>query len=77
MLRRILIAVLWAGVGYVAGGFAGGFLVYLLSSNVHDRDLEAAMTGAFFIGPAFAILAFAVAYLRASAAPRDNNPFIR
>lgn len=39
MLRRILIGVLWAGVGYVVGGLGGGFLV-------HDRDLEAAMTGA-------------------------------
>jgi hypothetical protein len=40
-------------------------LVNLMSSNSHDRSVEAAMTGAFFIGPLVAVLAFVatLAYL--------------
>jgi hypothetical protein len=30
--------------------FGGGSLVSLLSSNTHDRSVEAAMTGAFVVG---------------------------
>jgi hypothetical protein len=32
-------------LGYLVGGVAGGFLVYLLSSNMHDLSVEAPMTG--------------------------------
>ncbi len=42
-----------------------GLLVSLLSSNSHDRSLEAAMTGAFVLGPLAAVVAFAVGYVRA------------
>jgi hypothetical protein len=47
-------------VGYIVGLFGGMWLVSMLSSNTHDRTVEAAMTGAFFIGPLMAILAFVV-----------------
>ncbi|HET9223154.1 MAG TPA: hypothetical protein VFO07_11645 [Roseiflexaceae bacterium] len=47
-------------VGYIVGLFGGMWLVSMLSPNTHDRTVEAAMTGAFFIGPLMAILAFVV-----------------
>lgn len=55
-MKRIGVAFLMGLVGYVAGGLIGYGLVMLLSSNVHDRAMEAAMTGAFFVGPITAIL---------------------
>jgi len=64
-MRRFLIGLLWAVPGYIVGAFAGGYLVSLLSSNTHDRSVEAAMTGAFVLGPLAAIIAFAIGALRA------------
>ncbi len=37
--------------GYAIGAFGGGSLVSLLTSNTHDPGVEAAMTGAFVLGP--------------------------
>jgi hypothetical protein len=65
MLRRIGIGMLWGFVGYVCGAFGGGWLVNQLSSNTHDRQLEAAMTGAFLFGPLVGIVAFAIGLWRA------------
>ena len=48
--------VLAAGIGYVA--------IQQFSSNVHDRDLEAAMTGAFVAGPIGAVVAFVIGFVR-------------
>lgn len=52
------------GIGLVAGvlGYAvaaslGGWLVFRLSSNRHDRAQEAAMTGLFVLGPIAAVVA--------------------
>jgi len=64
-MRRFWTGLLWALIGYVAGAFGGGLLVSLLSSNSHHRSLEAAMTGAFVLGPLAAVVAFAVGYVRA------------
>ena len=60
MLRRIGIGLLSAVVAYLVGAFGGGYLVSVFSSNQHDRDVEAAMTGAFFFGPLAAIVGFAI-----------------
>lgn len=65
MARRILVGLLWAVGGYIVGAFAGGWLVSALSSNTHDRNLEAAMTGAFVIGPMAAIFGFVIGFGRA------------
>lgn len=64
-MRRFLIGLLWALPGYVVGAFGGGLLVSLLSSNTHDRSIEAAMTGAFVLGPLVAVAAFAIGFARA------------
>jgi hypothetical protein len=60
MLRRLLIAFAFAIPGYLLGAFGGGILIDILSSNRHDRGVEAAMTGAFVFGPVIASIAFIV-----------------
>lgn len=73
-MRRVLVAMLWAVPGYLAGAFAGGLLVSVLSSNTHDRSVEAAMTGAFVFGPLCAVVAFAIAIRRAGGPPKEPLP---
>lgn len=63
-MRRLLIGLLWAVPSYLVGAFGGGYLVYALSSNQHDLDVEAAMTGAFVLGPLAAIIGFAAGFVR-------------
>ena len=58
--------VLWAIPAYLAGAFGGGYLVSLLSSNTHDRSVEAAMTGAFVLGPLAGLVGFVVGAVRAA-----------
>jgi len=64
-VRRFAIGLLRAVAGYGAGVIAGYFLVMRLSSNGHDRSVEAAMTGAFVFGPAAALFAFVAGVVRA------------
>ena len=51
MGKRIAMGILGGVLGYALAAFGGGYLVSALSSNTHDRSVEAAMTGAFVIGP--------------------------
>ena len=64
MLRSLAFAFAWGLAGYLIGAFGGGWLTTKLSSNAHDRSTEAAMTGAFVYGPALALIAFIVGFLR-------------
>ena len=64
MLRRVGIGVLWAVPAYLVGAFGGGFLISLLSSNTHDRSVEAAMTGAFVLGPLAGLIGFVAGVVR-------------
>ncbi len=52
-LGRVLLA---AVLGYLLGFIGGMVLIEALSSNSHDKSLEAAMTGAFVVGPACSLL---------------------
>jgi hypothetical protein len=65
MLRRVLIGFACAIPGYLMGAFGGGWLIDVLSSNRHDRGMEAAMTGAFVLGPAVAVIAFVIGLVMA------------
>ena len=65
-MKRFAIGVLCALTGYIVAAFASYFLVLQLSSNVHDRSVEAAMTSVFFFGPIGAVLAFAAGLILAS-----------
>jgi cytochrome bd-type quinol oxidase subunit 2 len=64
VLRSLAIGLGWAIAGYLIGAFGGSWLVTKLSSNMHDRSTEAAMTGAFVFGPALALIAFIVGFIR-------------
>jgi hypothetical protein len=57
-------------LGYAVGAAVGGLLVDAVSSNTHDRSVEAAMTGAFAIGPLVAVIAFVVGFARAGGGRR-------
>lgn len=60
MLWRIGIGLVCAIAGYVIGAFGGGYLVSQVSTNSHDGNVEAAMTGAFVTGPLVAIISLIV-----------------
>ena len=63
-MKRVGTALLYAIVAYVVAALAGYLLVQQLSSNVHDRAVEAAMTGAFVVGPLGAVVGFVVGLVR-------------
>jgi hypothetical protein len=42
--------------GYVIGIFDGILLLGAFSPNIHDRSVEAAMTGTFVAGPLMAVV---------------------
>ncbi len=63
--KRLLLSFGLGLVGYVVGLFGGLGLVSLLSSNQHDRSMEAAMTGAFVVGPLTGLLFAVVTFVRA------------
>lgn len=60
-VKCMMIGLLCGVFGYFVAVEAGYFLTMLLSSNVHDRSLVAAMNSAFVFGPGGAVAAFAVA----------------
>lgn len=59
-MKTFGLALLAAMGGYIAGLFGGMLLVEVFSSNTHDKSMEAAMTGAFVIGPLMALVAVIV-----------------
>ena len=61
---RLLVGLLWAACAYVAGGLLGYVLTMGLSSNVHDREVEAAVTGALVVGPLCALTGFVAGVVR-------------
>ncbi len=70
-MRRVGLGLLWAIPAYLVGAFGGGYLVSVLSSNTHDRSVEAAMTGALVWGPIAGIIGFIVGAMR-GARSRDH-----
>ena len=53
----------------IIAAVASYFLVLLFSTNLHDREVEAAMTSAFFFGPIGALLAFVIGVIRSGRRP--------
>lgn len=68
-MKRLGTGLLYAIVAYVVAAIAGYFLVQQLSSNVHDAAVEAAMTGAFVVGPLGAVVGFVVGLVRGGRSP--------
>jgi hypothetical protein len=64
-MRRLVIGLLCAVAGYLLGAFVGYWVITWLSSNAHDRSVEAAMTGAFVCGPLGALIAFFAGFVLA------------
>jgi hypothetical protein len=62
-MKKVLLVLLAAAAGYVLGALAGYGAIELLSSNQHDRSVEAAMTGAFVTGPAGLVIAAIIAFI--------------
>ena len=57
-MRRFLVALLGAPVGYLLFASAGYWAIELFSNNAFDRSLEASMTAVFVSGPGGAIIGF-------------------
>ncbi|MFO1115878.1 MAG: hypothetical protein U1E28_09360 [Beijerinckiaceae bacterium] len=54
-MRRFFAAIAGLVAGYAAGAFLGYWAIMLLSTNTHDRALEASMTSGLILGPLGAI----------------------
>jgi hypothetical protein len=61
---RLLRAIGFGIAGYAAGGLLGYVLVMGLSQNQHDIGVEAAMTGAFVVGPLVGLVGAIVGFVR-------------
>ena len=53
--KAVLLAFLWGIAFYFIGLFGGLGILPLVSTNSHDGGVEAAMTGAFVLGPLLAL----------------------
>ncbi len=62
-MKIFFLSLLVAVAAYLVAAVGGYFLITKLSSNAHDRSMEASMTAAFVLGPIAAIIAFIAAYL--------------
>lgn len=60
-MRRPGFGALGAIAGYAIGAVAGYLLIGALSSNAHDRPVEASMTAAFVAGPLGALIGLVAA----------------
>ena len=65
-MMRVLQILLIAGVGYAVCAVAGYFLVMAVSTNRHDKSVEAVMTAVFVVGPLGAIAAGILSAFRGS-----------
>jgi membrane associated rhomboid family serine protease len=72
-MKRFAIGLGCAVGGYALGAFAGFFIIQWLSSNVHDRSVEAAMTSAFVFGPLGAVAGFVVGFVLAGRLSRRRQ----
>jgi uncharacterized membrane protein len=55
-MKRFAIILCAVIVGFVVFAFCGYWMIFLLSSNTHDRTMESTMTGIFVIGPLGAVI---------------------
>lgn len=66
---------LLAAIGGYVLGFIGSMLaIELFSSNTHDQSMEAAMTGAFVVGPLMAVAAVVVTVVLRTRRPAGPSP---
>lgn len=65
-MPRFLQVLLFVVAGYVVVAVLGYFLIAKLSSNQHDRSVEAAMTSIFVLGPLGAVVAGVIGWFRSA-----------
>jgi hypothetical protein len=65
-MPRFVRVLLFAALGFVVVAAVSYVLISTLSSNQHDRSIEAAMTAFFFLGPIGAVVAGVIAFVRSS-----------
>ncbi len=63
-MPRFLKVIVFMAVGFVVTTVASYFLISWLSTNTHDRALEAAMSSVFVFGPLGTVVAGVVAFAR-------------
>ena len=68
-MKRLGLAFLVAIAGYVLAAVSGYWLTGLLSANVHDAPVEAAMAGAFVWGPLGAVVGFVLGFVYGARRP--------
>ncbi|AKD54216.1 hypothetical protein [Spirosoma radiotolerans] len=61
-MKHFGVGLLGAILGYMIVAGIGYFLILYLSSNNHDRKMEASMTSIFFLGPVGFVIGFVVGY---------------
>lgn len=71
-MKTFGLSVLAAIGGYVLGFLGGMLAIETFSTNTHDKSMEAAMTGAFVVGPLMAVVAVIVTLVLRSR-PRPNG----
>lgn len=62
-MKRFGIGLLGAVGVYLIVALVGYFMIDWLSSNMHDRSVEAAMTSAFVLGPLGALIGFVAGFV--------------
>ncbi|OJV18007.1 MAG: hypothetical protein BGO21_14390 [Dyadobacter sp. 50-39] len=62
-MKIFFLSLLIAIAAYLVAAVGGYYLITKLSSNTHDKSMEATMTAAFVLGPIAAVIAFIAAYL--------------
>jgi|GEM_PF-1252817 len=72
-LKAAFFSLLLAIPFYFAGLFGGIWLLPHISNNKHDADVEAAMTGAFVLGPALFLLTFVIGLFRLRRSPAKRQ----
>ena len=63
LMKIFFLSLLIAIAAYLVAAVGGYYLITKLSSNTHDKSMEATMTAAFVLGPIAAVIAFIAAYL--------------
>ncbi|GGN04321.1 hypothetical protein GCM10010967_44070 [Dyadobacter beijingensis] len=61
-MKIFLLSLLVAFAAYLIAAVGGYYAIVKLSSNSHDKSMEASMTSAFVLGPIAAIITFIGAY---------------
>ena len=69
-MKRFGFGLLGFMAGYLVAAVLGYFLIAALSSNSHDRSVEAAMTSAFVFGPLGAIAGSIIGFIKGGRKPK-------